>query len=39
VEENIDIVAFTMVDLEHHGRAAPKRPSIDDTLFGVYLID
>nr|WP_292841240.1 hypothetical protein [Mesorhizobium sp.] len=25
IEENIDVMAFAMTDLDHHGRAAAKR--------------
>jgi hypothetical protein len=37
--ENIDIVAFTMVDLQHHGRTAAERPGIDVDLLGIDLTD
>jgi hypothetical protein len=37
IEENIDIVAFAMVDLQHHRCAASDRPMVDHNLFRVGL--
>ncbi|MBB4257849.1 MULTISPECIES: hypothetical protein [unclassified Bradyrhizobium] len=38
-EKDIDIVAYPMIDLQHHRRAAAERPTIDDFLFGVHLLN
>ena len=38
-QEDVDIVASTMVDLEHHGRSTAKRPAIDDHVLGIDLSD
>lgn len=36
-QEDIDVVALAVVDLQHHRRAAAERPRIDDDLLGIDL--
>jgi hypothetical protein len=39
VEKDVDVKALTVIDLQHQGRTAPKRPAVDQDQLGVCLVN